>query len=114
MNEVDCIILGGRHRYFVELSDGWVYLTRIRTECEGCCVYDSCKEWRADGDTECLYGWEIIGNNNRPMCETYDFNEPISLNDTEYAELYTNEVVAINALLHEAKGYESNRGGTHG
>jgi hypothetical protein len=103
MNDIDCIVLGGKHRYFAELSNGWVYLTRMRTECEGCCVYDSCKEWQASGDTECLYGWEIIGNNNRPMWDTYDFNEPISPFDTEYDELYPNEIEEINALLKEAK-----------
>lgn len=106
MNDIDCIILGGKHRYFVEVTKGWVHLTRMRTECEGCCVYDSCKEWQADGDTECLYGWEIIGNNNHSMCETYDFSEPISPFDTEYDELYPNEIEEINALLKIAKGDE--------
>ena len=99
MNDIDCIILGGKHRYFVELTKGWVHLTRMRTECEGCCVYDSCREWQEDGNTKCLYGWGIIGNNNHSMCETYDFNEPISPFDTEYDELYPNEIEAINALL---------------
>ena len=99
MIDTDGIMLGGKHRYFVELENGWVHLTRMRTECEGCCIYDSCKEWQADGDTECLYGWEIKGNNNHDMCETYDFNEPISPLDADYDELYPNEIEAINALL---------------
>lgn len=107
MNDIDCIVIGGKHRYFVEMANGWVHLTRMRTECEGCCIYDSCKNWQADGDTECLYGWEIIGCNNRTMCETYDFNEPISPFGPKYIELYPHEIAAINALLKQAKGDEN-------
>ena len=106
MNDIDCIVIGGKHRYFVELANGWVHLTRMRTECEGCYIYDSCKEWQADGYTECVYGCEIKGNNKHDMCETYDFNEPISPLDTDYDELYPNEIEEINALLKIAKGDE--------
>lgn len=84
------------YEYAIELSRGWVHLTRYLSECTRCPHQSVCKTWTADYTySDCDY--VALSINGCLLSDTYDFDKEIT--QEEYPEFSKDEVTILNEII---------------